>query len=98
MCRGQSDRRFRDDPSDEGEKEMKHERGFTRRLSCCLLILVASAISVAGQGPKAQKRFLNGPLVLEDQGSFFVGGVQKITDYATLPPAPGTPGIPPTAA
>src|SRR5580765_7348854 len=75
---------------------MKHERRLAR-IGCCLLLLVVSAISVAGQGPKAQKRFLGGPLVLEDQGSFFIGGVQKVTDFATLAPAPGTPGILPTA-
>jgi hypothetical protein len=58
-------------------------------------------VGVAGQsgqaGPKPQKRFLNGPLVIEDQGSFFIGGVPKVTDYTTLPPAPGTPGIAPNA-
>jgi hypothetical protein len=46
-------------------------------------------VGVAGQsgqaGPKPQKRFLNGPLVVEDQGSFFIGGIPKVTDYATLP-------------
>jgi hypothetical protein len=76
---------------------MKHERRLSRRLSFCLLLLVASAITVAAQGPKAQKRFLGGPLVLEDQGSFFIGGVEKVTDYTTLPPAPGTPGVAPNA-
>ena len=32
-----------------------------------------------------QKRFLTKPLVIEDQGSFFIGGVQKVTNYATVP-------------
>jgi hypothetical protein len=60
------------------------------------------SIGVAGQsgqgGPTPQKRFLTAPLVIEDQGSFFIGGVQKVTNYATLPPAPGTPGLAPNAA
>ncbi len=32
-----------------------------------------------------QKKFLTKPLVIEDQGSFFIGGVQKVTNYATVP-------------
>jgi hypothetical protein len=38
-----------------------------------------------------QKKFLTRPLVIEDQGSFFIGGVPKVTNYATVP-APGNPG------
>ena len=78
---------------------MKYEGRLTRRIGFCLVLLVAMAIGVAGQsGPKQQKRFLSAPLVIEDQGSFFIGGVQKVTDYSTLPPAPGTPGIAPNAS
>ena len=36
------------------------------------------------------KKFLTKPLVIEDQGSFFIGGVPKVTDYATVP-APNRP-------
>ena len=32
------------------------------------------------------KKFLTKPLVIEDQGSFFIGGVPKVTNYATAPP------------
>ena len=52
------------------------------------LLLVFMAVTLSGQAKP--KRFLTGPLTIEDQGSFFVGGVQKITDYAAPPPAPGT--------
>jgi hypothetical protein len=41
------------------------------------------------EGPKI-KRFLTKPLVIEDQGSFFVGGVPKVTYHATVS-APGAP-------
>jgi hypothetical protein len=33
-----------------------------------------------------RKKFLSKPLVIEDQGSFFIGGVPKVTPYATVPP------------
>ena len=54
-----------------------------------VLFVVALTSGVAAQ---QQKRFLGGPLIIEDQGSFFVGGVPKITMHATAPPvaAPGT--------
>jgi len=38
-------------------------------------------------------RFMGGPVTLEDQGSFFVGGVTKVTEYASTPVTP--PGQPP---
>jgi hypothetical protein len=40
------------------------------------------------------KKFLTKPLVIEDQGSFFIGGVPKVTNYATVP-GPGTATQPP---
>jgi hypothetical protein len=52
------------------------------------ILLLAMAVTVSGQTSQTPKRFLGGPLVIEDQGSFFVGGVQKITDYAVVPAAP----------
>jgi hypothetical protein len=57
------------------------------------MLLVLTAASVSGQGPRP-KKFLGGPLVIEDQGSFFIGGVQKITEHAVVPPPPA-PGAPP---
>jgi hypothetical protein len=57
------------------------------------VILAAAAAIASAQTP--QKRFLTAPLVIEDQGSFFIGGVPKVTEHATVPPAPGAP---PTAA
>ena len=38
------------------------------------VLLVAAALPCHGQ---AQKRFMGGPVTLEDQGSFFVGGEKK---------------------
>ena len=54
------------------------------------ILLVAMAVTVSGQAKP--KKFLTGPLTIEDQGSFFIGGVTKVTDYATVapPPPPGT--------
>src|SRR5688572_3788315 len=53
-------------------------------------LLAVAALPAYGQAPK---RFMGGPVTLEDQGSFFVGGVTKISEYATVPGAP--PGQPP---
>lgn len=63
-----------------------------RRTACGLCAAVLCAVMVAGASAQApQKRFLTGPLVIEDQGSFFVGGVPKVTEHATIPPPRGAP-------
>src|SRR5687767_10972864 len=67
-----------------------------RRFSVACLC-VAMAATVSAQTSAKPKKFLGGPLTIEDQGSFFVGGVPKITDYATVPP-PAAAGAPPPAA
>jgi len=82
---------------------MRHERGFTRQIGRCLfsaIVLVVMATNVSGQAGQAPKRFLTAPLTIEDQGSFFIGGVQKVTNHATVPPppAPGTAPAPAPAA
>jgi hypothetical protein len=82
----------------EEEVEMVTMRGSRRLIQAigcvlsCAILFVALAVSVAGQAQKP-KRFLTGPLTIEDQGSFFIGGVQKVTDYASAPPLP-PPGAP----
>src|SRR6185369_18022938 len=56
------------------------------------ILIGALAGSVSAQkGLKSTKKFLTGPLTIEDQGSFFIGGVTKVTDYAGPAPAAGTP-------
>jgi hypothetical protein len=61
-----------------------------RSLAALVVLLGVLMPTVSAQ----QKKFLGGPLTIEDQGSFFVGGVQKITEHAAgLPPlAPGAAG------
>jgi hypothetical protein len=49
--------------------------------ACLLLAVTMNAASAEVK----QKKFLTKPLVIEDQGSFFIGGVQKVTNYATVP-------------
>ncbi|MBF8300451.1 MAG: hypothetical protein HW394_821 [Acidobacteria bacterium] len=76
---------------------MRHERSFPPHVGRWLfsvIVLVAIATSVSGQAPK---RFLTAPLTIEDQGSFFIGGVQKVTNHATVPPPPA-PGATPAPA
>jgi hypothetical protein len=58
------------------------------RYMCAAALVVfgaASAVSLQAQEPKT-RRFLKKPLVIEDQGSFFIGGIPKVTTYATVPP------------
>jgi hypothetical protein len=56
------------------------------------VVLMTSA-GVEAQAQRA-KKFLGGPLTIEDQGSFFVGGVQKITNHAVVPPPPAAGAAP----
>jgi hypothetical protein len=58
------------------------------RLFSAVLLLSTIGTLAAEDGQKA-KKFLTKPLLIEDQGSFFIGGVPKVTNYATLP-APGS--------
>ena len=58
-----------------------------RRLGGCVcsaFLLVAMAASVLAQDSGKSRKFLKKPLVIEDQGSFFIGGVPKVTTYATV--------------
>ena len=57
-------------------------------------LLAVAALPASGQ---AHKRFMGGPVTLEDQGSFFVGGVTKVSEYSSVPFAPpGQPAPPRT--
>ena len=58
------------------------------RRAYCAILLAALAASAAAQDTPKMKKFLTKPLVIEDQGSFFVGGVPKVTNYATVPRQP----------
>jgi len=58
-----------------------------KRSVLSIVMLFAMAASVLAQNGAKPKKFLSKPLVIEDQGSFFIGGVPKITNYAALPPA-----------
>ena len=53
------------------------------------ILLVALAAGAAAQDTPKMKKFLTRPLVIEDQGSFFIGGVPKVTNYAAGPPPNG---------
>ena len=64
-----------------------------RPVGCWLgsvVLLVALATSLSAQAGHTPKRFLTGQLLIEDQGSFFIGGVRKVTSYATAPTPTGT--------
>jgi hypothetical protein len=50
------------------------------------IVLIVVSASVSAQDTTKSKKFLTKPLLIEDQGSFFIGGVPKITNYATAAP------------
>ena len=58
------------------------------RIRACLISMLALAATTGllAQNGKT-KTFLKKPLVIADQGSFFIGGVPKVTTYATATPA-----------
>src|SRR5215510_16377595 len=66
---------------------MRHEHVTNRHVST--VVLTAVVIAMLGAGALAwenplKRRYLSGaPLSICDQGSFFVGGVPKITRYAS---------------
>jgi hypothetical protein len=62
-----------------------------RTLAALVALLGVLTPAVSGQSA-APKKFLGGPLVIEDQGSFFVGGITKTTEHAAAlpPPPPGS--------
>jgi len=58
----------------------------TRECLVSTFLLVAATAGVLAQESGKARKFLKKPLVIEDQGSFFIGGVPKVTTYATVPP------------
>ena len=56
------------------------------------LLLTAAAVPSYAQHPQ---RFMGGPVTLVDQGSFFVGGITKVSEYAAVPGAPPGQPVPP---
>ncbi|HEY7446816.1 MAG TPA: hypothetical protein VH702_01635 [Vicinamibacterales bacterium] len=78
---------------------MKTRTGLRQLISwaASAVLILAMATSLSGQSGHKPRKFLGGPLVIEDQGSFFIGGVPKITDHAVVPqpPVPGAPPPPP---
>jgi hypothetical protein len=72
------------------EHHSRTARPVGRCLSSLALLVATTAATLdaqSAQGAQRHKRFLTGPLTIEDQGSFFIGGVQKVTNYAGSPTA-----------
>ncbi len=67
---------------------MRHENRFMQKIAYHLFsafLLVTIAAAATAPGSNQTKKFLTKPLLIEDQGSFFIGGVPKVTNYATAP-------------
>src|SRR5262245_50442266 len=60
-----------------------------------VFVTLAAATLATPSHAQPPKRFTGGPVTIEDQGSFFVGGVTKVSEYAAVPFAP--PGQTPPA-
>jgi hypothetical protein len=52
-----------------------------RCVAAILFLMLVSSVNAQ------EKKYLTKPLTIEDQGSFFIGGVPKVTNYAGLAPA-----------
>ena len=70
---------------------MEHANRLTQKIVfgglLASILLLALTGNLAAQEGQKMRRFLTKPLVIEDQGSFFVGGVPKVTNYAIVPAA-----------
>jgi hypothetical protein len=66
---------------------MKQKIVYGQVSAILVLALAGGAAAQDATHVTTMKKFLTKPLVIEDQGSFFVGGVPKVTNYATVPPA-----------
>jgi hypothetical protein len=64
------------------------------RVAGVVCLLVAMTAGVMAQESGKVRKFLRKPLVIEDQGSFFIGGIPKVTPYATMPPPNATDQTP----
>jgi hypothetical protein len=66
---------------------MSQESRLICRVRRCVSAIAVFALASSVEAQNGTKKFLTKPLTIEDQGSFFIGGVPKVTNYATLPPA-----------
>src|SRR6202047_295332 len=69
---------------------MEHTNRLTQKIVFGLLasiLVLALTGNLAAQEGQKMRRFLTTPLVIEKQGSFFVGGARKLTNYAIVPAA-----------
>jgi hypothetical protein len=66
------------------------------RLTLPLTLVALVGLGAAGPaGAQSPRRFTGGPVSIADQGSFFVGGETKVSEFASIPGAP--PGQQPPA-
>jgi hypothetical protein len=63
--------------------------------STLVTAILLAAAALPSQTQAQHKRFMGGPVTLVDQGSFFVGGVTKVSEYAAVPGAPPGQATPP---
>ena len=87
--------RRKPDPREDSTSTVPYNLRMTHKhlVSTLTLLLLAMVATGAELDKPKVKKFLSKPLVIEDQGSFFIGGVPKVTDYATVPP-PGQTAAP----
>ena len=57
-----------------------------RMRQCIPVLLLLLSGPISAQTP--QKKFMAAPVTIEDQGSFFIGGMTKVSEYASVPFAP----------
>ena len=62
----------------------------SKRTGALILVILLAMVSSVGAQDSKPKKFLTKPLTIEDQGSFFIGGVTKVTNYASFGPVSET--------
>src|SRR6187551_219288 len=65
-----------------------HTPGGVMQRHTRITLAVAGVLSAGLAAAQPPKHFMGGPVTIEDQGSFFVGGVTKVSEYAAVPFAP----------
>jgi hypothetical protein len=60
-----------------------------------LIAVLAVALITNASAQGTTRKFMGGPVTIEDQGSFFIGGVTKVSEHAAIPfSPPGQTGVP----
>ena len=65
------------------------------KIRSVLAAVMAVALITNASAQGTPKKFMGGPVTIEDQGSFFIGGITKVSEHAAIPfGPPGQAAVP----